>query len=214
LISGRREAIATPSTMKASFKTARLLLSPVREADRENLVALERDPEVMRFLNGGQRNADDRAGDSAGFLTPRGGEDDVWAAVETRSGAFVGWFSLRHLDDGIGELGFRLRRAAWGRGLASEGAIALVAMGFADQDLARIAATTMAVNSASRRVMEKTRLTHVRTIYPSWRNPLPGSELGEVEYEITRQEWEAKRSAIFTRAPGPIDESGPSDVDN
>ena len=62
--------------------------------------------------------------------------------------------------------------------------------------------------------MEKTGLTHVRTIYPSWRNPLPGSELGEVEYEITRQEWEAKRSAVFTRAADPIDESGPSGMHN
>ena len=141
-------------------------------------------------------------------------KNDVWATVETRSGAFVGWFSLRHVGDRVGELGFRLRRDAWGRGFASEGAIALVAMGFADQDLARIAATTMAVNSASRRVMEKTGLTHVRTIYPSWRNPLPGSELGEVEYEITRQEWEAKRSAVFVCAAGPSNESGPSDVDN
>jgi|SRR5580658_10515250 RimJ/RimL family protein N-acetyltransferase len=196
-----REAIATRSTMKASFKTARLSLSRVREADRENLVALERDQEVMRFLNGGQRDPDDRAEDSAGFLTPRGGEDDVWAAVETRSGAFVGWFSLRHVDDGIRELGFRLRRAAWGRGLASEGAIALVAIGFADQDLARIVATTMAVNTASRRVIEKTGLTHVRTVYPSWRNPLPGSELGEVEYEITRQGWETKTSGHLSTPP-------------
>ncbi len=201
--------------MKASFETARLSLSLAREADRESLVALERDPEVMRFLNGGRRNPDDRRADSAGYLTPRGGEDDVWAAVERRSGAFIGWFSLQRMcANGVGELGYRLRRDVWGRGLASEGAIALVAMGFADQDLARIAATTMAVNSASRRVMEKTGLTHVRTIYPSWRNPLPGSELGEVEYEITRQEWEAKRSAVFMRAAGPIDEGGPSDVDN
>src|ERR1700733_14543925 len=73
--------------MRASFETARLSLSLVRETDRENLVALERDPEVMRFLNGGRPTPDDGAEEGAGFLTPRGGEDDVWAAVETRSGA-------------------------------------------------------------------------------------------------------------------------------
>jgi RimJ/RimL family protein N-acetyltransferase len=106
----------------------------------------------------------------------------------------VGWFSLRRVREGVGELGYRLRRGAWGRGLASEGAIALVAVAFADYDFRRIVATTMAVNSASRRVMEKTGLTHVRTVYPHWREPLPGSELGEVEYEITRDEWEAERS--------------------
>lgn len=180
--------------MMASFETARLSLSPVQETDRENLIALERDPEVVRFLNGGRPIPDDGAEEGASFLTPRGGEDDVWAAVETSSGAFVGWFSLRRVRGGVGELGYRLRRDAWGRGLASEGAAALIATGFADIGLERIVATTMAVNRASRRVMEKTGLTHVRTIYPHWRDPLPGSEFGEVEYEITRDQCEAKRS--------------------
>lgn len=131
----------------------------------------------------------------AGFLTPRGGENDVWAAVEKRSGAFVGWFSLRRVREGVAELGYRLRRDAWGRGLATEGATALVAMGFADKDLARIVATTMAVNRSSCRVLEKTGLTHVRNVYPDWRRPLPGSELGEVECEITRDKWETRLSA-------------------
>jgi hypothetical protein len=106
----------------------------------------------------------------------------------------VGWFSLRVVREGVGELGFRLRRDAWGRGLASEGASALVDGGFAYMGFDGIVATTMAVNRASRRVMEKIGLTHVRTVYPLWRDPLPGSELGEVEYEITREEWEAKAS--------------------
>jgi RimJ/RimL family protein N-acetyltransferase len=120
---------------------------------------------------------------------------------ETRSGAFAGWFSLRLIREDIGELGYRLRRDAWGRGLATEGATALVTRGFADMGLARIVAITMAVNHASRRVLEKTGLTHMRTIYPYWRNPLPGSEFGEVEYEITRDEWEAK---IHLSAPGAL----------
>ena len=85
--------------------------------------------------------------------------------------------------------------------MATEGASALVAMGFADNDFARIVATTMAVNRPSRRVMEKTGLTHVRTVHPHWRDPLPGSELGEVEYEIGRDEWEAKRSGHLSGQP-------------
>jgi RimJ/RimL family protein N-acetyltransferase len=187
--------------MMASFETARLSLSLAQEADRENLVALERDPEVMRFLNGGLPATEEGVDEGASFLTPRGGEDDVWAAVETRSGAFAGWFSLRRVREGDGELGYRLRRDAWGRGLATEGATALVAMGFGDQDFARIVATTMAVNRPSRRVLEKTGLTHKRTVYPSWRDPLPGSERGEVEYEITRDEWETKTRLSTVQRP-------------
>ena len=108
--------------MRAPFGTARLSLAPVREADRESLIALERDPEVMRFLNGGRPTPDGGEAEGASFLTPRGGEDYVWAARERRSGAFVGWFSLRPAAEGAAELGYRLRRDAWGRGLASEGA--------------------------------------------------------------------------------------------
>ena len=107
--------------MTASFRTARLSLRLVRLTDRQNLVALERDPEVMRFLSGGCPISDDGADESAGFLTPRGGEGDVWTAAETLSAAFVGWFSLRRVREGRAELGYRLRRAAWGRGYASEG---------------------------------------------------------------------------------------------
>lgn len=177
--------------MNASVETVRLSLSPVCEADRENLIALERDPEVMRFLNGGRPVPEDGAGGDASYLTPRGGEDDVWAAVERRSGAFVGWFSLLGKGEGVGELGYRLRSAAWGRGLASEGAAGLIAFGFAYRTLARIVAATMAVNLASRRVMEKAGLAYSRTVYARWRDPIPGSELGEVEYDITREEWEA-----------------------
>jgi RimJ/RimL family protein N-acetyltransferase len=175
----------------ASFHTARLSLSLVRETDRENLVALERDAEVMRYLNGGRPTPDDGADEGAGFLMPRGREHDVWAAVEKGSGAFVGWFSLRIVREGVAELGFRLRREAWGRGYATEGARALVAKGFGEFGLARIVATTMAVNRGSRRVMEKVGLTHVGNDHRCWPDPLPGSDLGDVEYEIARDAWQA-----------------------
>jgi len=179
--------------MSAPFGTARLSLAPVRPADRESLIALERDPEVMRFLNGGRPTPDGGETEGASFLTPRGGEDYVWAARETGSGAFVGWFSLRPAGRGAAELGYRLRRDAWGRGLASEGAAALVARGFADFGLERIVATAMTVHAASRRVLEKAGLTYARTVHPDWPDSFPGSELGDVEYEMTRDEWEKRR---------------------
>jgi RimJ/RimL family protein N-acetyltransferase len=194
---------ASQARLSKSFQTARLSLSLVRETDRENLVALERDPEVMRFLNGGRPTPDDGADEAAGFLMPRGGEHDVWAAVETRSGAFVGWFSLRSVSEGVGELGFRLCRDSWGRGYASEAARTLVAKGFAEMGLQQIVAATMAVNHASRRVLEKAGLIHVRTSFPHWSDPLPGSEMGEVDYAIARDAWEASQVSQTRAWPRP-----------
>jgi RimJ/RimL family protein N-acetyltransferase len=57
-------------------------------------------------------------------------------------------------------------------------------------DFGRVVATTITVHTASRRVMEKAGLTYVRTAFPSWPDPLPGSEFGEVEYAIARYAWD------------------------
>ena len=56
-----------------------------------------------------------------------------WAAIERATGRFPGWFHFRP-DDGHGddepELGYRLIASAWGKGLATEGSIALIDRGF------------------------------------------------------------------------------------
>ncbi|MFD0660153.1 GNAT family N-acetyltransferase [Thermocatellispora tengchongensis] len=53
----------------------------------------------------------------------------------------------------------------------------------------------MAVNLGSRRVMEKCGLRFVRAFHHDWPEPIPGSEHGEVEYALTRADWEAGPAA-------------------
>ncbi len=171
-----------------AFETSRLSLRLVEPGDRADLHALEQDPEVMRYLNGGRPTPE--AGGPADFLMPRGTEPDVWVAFDKPTGKFVGWFILRTSQPGVGELGYRLKRELWGKGLATEGCFALVAKGFEEFKLERICASTMAVNLPSRRVMETLGMRHVRTVHLNFTDPLPGSEQGDVEYEITREEWE------------------------
>lgn len=47
----------------------------------------------------------------------------------------------------------------------------------------------MAVNAASRATMTSVGMQHVRTFHLNFDEPLPGSELGEVEYAISREQW-------------------------
>ena len=63
--------------------------------------------------------------------------------------------------------------------------------GFRELGATRIRAETMAVNVASRRVMEKAGLRYVRTFFADWPYRIPGDEHGDVEYAITREEWQA-----------------------
>ena len=104
-----------------------------------------------------------------------------------RRSRFIGWFGLRAWPEpGVAELGYRLRRSAWGRGYATEGARALVAKGFTELGVRRVVAQTMAVNTASRRVMERVGLRLARTWVQDWDEPIEGAELGEVEYALDR----------------------------
>jgi RimJ/RimL family protein N-acetyltransferase len=166
-----------------------MTLSPCCPADRADFIDLERDPEVMRFLNGGHVVDRERVDPNAPFLMPSGTETYVWTARCTANGAFVGWFCLWPESEALAELGYRLRRVDWGQGLASEGAWALVDWGFRNGGYDKIVATTMAVNHASRRVMEKIGMRHARTDHADWPDPIAGSEEGEVWYELIRSEW-------------------------
>lgn len=106
------------------LQTSRLILSPCRTEDRDDFINLELDPEVMLFLNGGHAVDQGKIDPNATFLMPRGTESYVWTARRSGNGAFVGWFCLWPETANRAELGYRLRRAEWGHGLASEGSAA------------------------------------------------------------------------------------------
>lgn len=181
------------------LQTKRLTLSPCCPSDRADFIGLELDPVVMRFLNGGHAVDHEKGEPDAAFLMPRGTETDLWTARRTTDGAFVGWFCLWPAGEGAAELGYRLRRMDWGQGLASEGASALVCWGFESGRYDKIVASAMAVNHASRRVLEKAGLTHARTVHADRPHPIPGSEHGEVEYEVMRSEWNGRRPTLDGR---------------
>ncbi len=173
----------------AVLQTMKLMLTPCCPGDCADFMDLERDPEVMRFLNGGHALDHAQSYPNATFLMPRGTEPDVWTARRRTNGAFVGWFCLSPEGGKVAELGYRLRRMDWGQGLASEGASALIDWGFRYGGYDKIFACTMAVNHASRRVLEKIGLNYARTVSVDWPDRFPGIEDGEVQYELTRSEW-------------------------
>jgi len=94
-------------------------------------------------------------------------------------------------DQAVCELGYRLGRRWWGRGLATEASRVLLEHAFDTLAQDRVIARTMAVNAGSRGVMRALGMRYARTLHQHWDDPLPGSELGEVEYEMTREMWRA-----------------------
>jgi len=176
----------------AVLQTPNLTLRPCSAEDRDDFIALEEDREVMRFLTGGHAAHGGQSGDGETFLRPRGTEPHVWTARSISTASFVGWFCLWPEDDRVADLGYRLKRSAWGMGLASEGAAALVGWGFCNAGYEKVIASTMAANLASRRVLEKTGLRLVRTVRVPWAGAIPGGEEGEAQYELSRKGWNTR----------------------
>ena len=166
------------------------------------LVRLDSDPEVMRFVTGGIPTSREEIETEVlpaflGYYQRFEGYG-FWAAVEKSTGEFLGWFHLRpgaNAGPGEAELGYRLRKLAWGQGYATEGSRALIRAGFTRFGLRRVNAEAMAVNVASRRVMEKAGLKFVRTFHQPWPYPMEGEEQGEVEYALDKADWERARTA-------------------
>jgi RimJ/RimL family protein N-acetyltransferase len=175
------------------FATERLKLTPLAESDLPHLVALNGDPEVMRYITGRAMTPDEVAAELPSLVDSERGLR-LWSGYDA-DGSFAGvWFLSADPDDpDAGELGWRLPRSAWGRGLAVEGAQALVVHGFVTVGLRRLWAETMAVNTRSRRVMERLGMRYVRTRVGEWDDPIPGWEQGEVVYELTRERHLAER---------------------
>jgi RimJ/RimL family protein N-acetyltransferase len=191
------------------LETERMRLRRFTAADVDDLAALHGDPAVMRYIdNHTVPRAVIENQTLPGFLRdyrelpPGLGH---WAAVGKPGREFLGWFGLcpassRGLDGGT-ELGYRLRPAVWGRGYATEGARALVRKAFTELGLDQVKATTMTVNTASRRVLEKAGLSLLRVFFLDWPEYLDGAEHGDVEYALTRAGWErqAARDGLFER---------------
>jgi RimJ/RimL family protein N-acetyltransferase len=184
--------------MSIYLETNRLTLRRFTEADEDNLVELDSDPEVMRFLNGGRPTPREEVRSRVlpalfGYYE-RSGDFGFWAAEDKSTGEFLGWFHFRPYKneprDGEIELGYRLRRAAWGKGYATEGSRALIRKGFTELGVERVVAETMTVNAGSRRVMEKAGLTLMRTFHRDGLDAVEGYEHGVVEYALTRADWE------------------------
>lgn len=148
--------------------TERLVLRPWKDADRKPFAAMNADPQVREFfpsvLTQEQSDASVEYGKGKyardGFC--------FFAAEFIATGQFIGFIGLQKMDfiiPGVAqpavEAGWRLARAFWGRGLATEGAQAAVRYGFESLRLPEIVAITVPTNIRSRRVMEKIGMKHV-----------------------------------------------------
>ncbi|GAA1998521.1 GNAT family N-acetyltransferase [Microbacterium pumilum] len=182
---------------QATLQTDRIRLVPLGDEHLELEVELDSDPEVMRYLTGDARTRAQVEKAHGLRLATAEAVSGLGFWVGFVEDEFVGWWLLQPagwgeetLLPGQAELGYRLLRRHWGKGLATEGARELVRHSFQDLEMQRVFALTLAVNERSRATMASVGLQYIRTFHED-DDDRDGSELGAVEYALTRDQWES-----------------------
>lgn len=145
--------------MAIILETDRLVLREFTVADAEAFFLLNSDPEVIRYT--GDPGVRDVA-EARTVLLERPIADyqkhgyGRWACIDKATGELIGFAGLKYLDELQDvDLGYRLRAAWWGRGLATEASRAVVDYGFQTLGLPHVLGLVDPENPRSVRVLDK-----------------------------------------------------------
>jgi RimJ/RimL family protein N-acetyltransferase len=177
-----------------TLRTERLLLRRWRDEDRAPMAAINVDARVMEPVGGtlGRAQSDALIEGIEAHIEQHG--FGLWALQLLDGGELIGLTGLNtvafdaHFTPAV-EIGWRLARAAWGHGYASEAARRTLRFGFARAGLAEIVSMTSVSNKRSQAVME--RIGMHRDPADDFIHPLARPERlrRHVLYRLTAAEW-------------------------
>lgn len=173
-----------------TITTPRLVLRQWREDDVAPMSAINADPEVMRWIGDG--SVRDERQTKAGIEAAQCEWDRHGFglfALETRSGGeligFAGLAVPEFLPEVMPavEIGWRLGRPFWGRGLATEAARAALHFGLTEGGLERIVSIAQVGNNASERIILKLSMRLEReTVDPTCSRPVRVHAITKAQY--------------------------------
>ena len=192
-----------------TLETDRLTLRPFAPIDLDRLADILADPDVMRYMPGGQPMSRERAERNLDFILKHWEQHGYgwWAVVLNPStgsghrpstgsghrpstgsgrcadGVLIGWCGLAYVDElSETEVAYLLDKPYWGQGFATEAAGASLRYAFEELALDRVIALADVENIGSQRVMQKNGMVHEKDLH------LWGLDLAY--YAITRQAFE------------------------
>ena len=174
--------------MKIHIETKRLIIRNMETYDANGVFDLDSDPEVHQFLGNSPIKKMEQAVHSIDFIRKQYIENGIgrWAIIDKATNDFIGWTGLKYEQNlrknlSYYDLGYRLRKKYWGKGIATEAAIESLKYGFSTMNLNEVCAAANINNIASNKILMKIGLCCIETF-----------ELdGELHnwYKIMKSEW-------------------------
>lgn len=178
--------------MQIYIETDRLILRAIEASDLQGIFELDSDSEVHRYLGGKPIKSMQEARSTIAYIQKQYEENGIgrWAVIDKMTNEFAGWSGLKYEKEVRSEmyyydLGYRLKKKFWGRGIATETSLEALNYGFEIMNLKEIYGGAHIENIASNKVLQKVGLKFLETFeYDSaphhW-------------YKISKDEWQEKR---------------------
>lgn len=176
--------------MKIFAETERFILREILPTDVDGFFELDSDPDVHRYLGKNPVKDKNQIVNTIAFIRQQNADNGIgrWAIVDKNTNEFIGWAGLKWVTEFTNkhknyyDLGYRLRKKFWGKGIATETAIASLAYAFDTLHATEVYAMADCENTGSNNVLAKVGLTLLETfdldgIKHNW-------------YKITKKEFE------------------------
>ncbi len=157
--------------MDILIETARLIIRELQPTDVEGMFDLDSNPEVHQYLGNHPVQTKDEIAMVIDFIRQQYKDHGIgrWAMVDKETNEFIGWTGFKYITEAINkqvnyyDLGYRLRKKYWGKGLATEAGIACLNYGFNQLGYREVFAMADCANDGSNRILRKLGFTGIET---------------------------------------------------
>jgi len=178
--------------MNIHIETERFILRDIEESDVQGIFDLDSDPDVNEFLGKKPiktlQEAEQRIADVRAQYKKNG--IGRWAIEDKATGHFLGWSGLKYEEEvreyGYYDLGYRILKKHWGKGIATETALASLRYGFETMNLSQISGGAEAAHIVSNHILQKVGLRFVESFQ------FDGKECNW--YTLMKEEWDLREN--------------------
>ncbi|MFD1630716.1 GNAT family N-acetyltransferase [Pseudopedobacter beijingensis] len=157
--------------MKKVIETERLILRELLPTDVEGIFELDSDPEVHQYLGNNPIKTREEAAEAIAFIRQQYTDLGIgrWAIIDKQTNEFIGWSGLKLVTDEYNkhsnyyDLGYRLIKKYWGKGIATETAKAWLHYAFETLKVDAVYAMTDCGNAGSDKILKKVGLQLVES---------------------------------------------------
>lgn len=157
--------------MSIVFETNRFIARHLELSDREDMFRLDSDPDVHQYLGNSPIQSIEEADAIIRSIQDQYARLGVGrlAIIDKTTGDFMGWAGLKKLETpynnqvNVYDLGYRLLKEHWGKGVATETALGSLAYGFNQLQLYKITAMADCAHKGSNQVLTKVGMQLIET---------------------------------------------------